>query len=112
MHIKVEQVYVPTEEVKPKTTESGRATIGKPGGITQKLTLTLDAKDTSANPGDQIENFKAALAKASFLGKDQAKTNAITFTLKNLSAPTFDAESGKTVMLFGLDCRFADRIIK
>lgn len=112
VHFRGEQSYPVSDEVKPKTTESGRVTIGKPGGITQKLTLVLDAKDTSANPGDQIENYKTALAKASFLGKDQPKTNAITFTLKNLSAPTYDAESGKSAMSFGIECRFADRNIK
>ena len=111
-HFRAEQSYPVTEEVKPKTPEGGRVKIGKPGGITQRIALFLDAKDSSPTPGDQIDNFKQSLGKAPFLGKGGSKTNGITLTLKNLSAPTFDPASGKTVMSFGIECRFADKLIK
>jgi hypothetical protein len=109
---RAEQTHATTEETKPKTDENGRVTIGKPGFVTQRITLFFDAKDVSPTPGDQINKFKTSLAAAHFFGKASKETNAPTLTLKNLSAPVYDGESGKTVMLFSLECRFADKIIK
>lgn len=104
-----EQAYIPTEEVKSKTNESGRVVLGRPGYVTEKTTLWFDAKDSSAAPGDQVAKFKEILANAAFFQRTAGKSNE--FVLRNLSAPAMDGESGKAAVMFSLECRLPERTI-
>jgi hypothetical protein len=106
------QNYTATEETKPKTSESGRVTLAKPGFVTQRITFYFDAKDISATPGDRIGKYKEALINAPFFGKRGAVSNEITLTLKNLSPPTYDPETSRSAVSFSLECKFADKIIQ
>src|SRR5260370_30694578 len=57
-----EQAYEVTAEVKSVTTDSGK-TPGHPASSKEKITLLLDAKYTSPNPGsEQIDTLKDSLA--------------------------------------------------
>lgn len=107
-----DQSYLVTEEVKSKTSESGRVTLGKPGFVTQKITFFFDAKDISTTPGDRIGKYKEVLVGAPFFGKGETNSKGITLTLKNLSAPTFDPENSRSAVQFSLECKFADKIIQ
>jgi hypothetical protein len=111
-HFRAEQSYATTPEAKPTVSESGRTVIGKPGFVTSKMTFYFDAKDTSATPGNQISKFKDALALASFYGKSSTNAPKSTVTLKNISQPTRDVESGRAAVMFNLECRFEDKAIK
>ncbi|HTI97695.1 MAG TPA: hypothetical protein VL527_02240 [Dongiaceae bacterium] len=107
---RTEQTYTLTEAVKMKKNEEGKITTpGHPAYTTEKITILLDAKDASATPGDQVGKYKAALAGTDFF---QQALNRNEIALRNLSPPVVDAESGKTVVMFTLECRLPDRILK
>lgn len=109
---RAEQTYLVSDEVKAKHDDAtGRTTIGKPAFVTQKIALSFSAKDTCATPGDQIAKYKNALAAAPFLGAANTNT-AVTIKLKNLSAPSLDAETGRLAMFFSFECLFPDKYIK
>lgn len=112
VRIHSEQKYLVTEATKPKTTESGRVEIAKPGFVTEQIDLTMEAKDSSPAPGDQINKFKAALNKAPYFGVNNTNAPQPTVSLKNLAAPAADPESGRAAVMFSLGCRFPDKIIK
>lgn len=78
---------------------------GKPATSTQKTMLTLDARDSSSNPGDQVNHYKEALVASDYFSSRLEKNNAIR--LSNLS-PAQSTGKGKSFVLFTLECRFPD----
>jgi hypothetical protein len=103
-----EQAYEVTAEVKSVTTDSGK-TPGHPASSKEKITLLLDAKDTSPNPGgEQIYKFKDSLARTPYFLEQRISTNQIQ--LKTLATPQLDNESGKAYVTFTLECDFPDRV--
>ena len=93
MEVKVDQAYV---------SAGGR---GKPESATEKIVVTLQARDSSANPGDQVGKFRDALTKLPYFRDMLDKTNGIR--LADESAPQQDAD-GRNFVLFTLECRFPD----
>ncbi len=91
MQIKVDQAYVSSE---------------KPPSVTEKIVVTLNARDSSPNPGDQVGRFKDALARQTYFQTMLDKTNSIRLT--DESAPQQDAE-GRNYVLFTLECHFPDQ---
>ena len=79
---------------------------GKNPSVIEKTTVTLDARDSSSNPGDQVGKFKAALAAQPYFRQMLVRTNGIT--LIDESSPQQD-NSGKTFVLFTLQCHFPDK---
>lgn len=110
LRLRVAQDYIPTEEVKPKMTD-GRKTPGKPATVTEKISVTLEGRDSSANPGDQVTMFKNTISNHAYFRSLLGKTN--NATLKNLSAPELVAVPGSPVgkpcVLFTLECRLPER---
>lgn len=106
MRVKVDQVYVPTEEVKPKTNSEGRVTAGKPATITEGITLTVDAKDSTpkpGEPGDQVNKYKDSLANFAYFQSLLSKSNAVQ--LKNVS-PLNTPPDARPFRLFTLECNY------
>ncbi len=93
-HLRVDQQFVPNTQR------------GKSGSITEKTIVTLDARDSSANPGDQVAKFKAALAAQSYFKNMLDQTNGIR--LADESAPQQDND-GKNFVTFELQCYFPDK---
>lgn len=91
--IKVEQSYVSQHS-------------GKTDSVTERTTVTLDGRDSSSNPGDQVGKFKSALAAQAYFRHMLELTNGIT--LLDESSPQTDT-SGKTFVLFTLQCHFPDK---
>jgi len=106
VHFRTEHAYVTVEESKPKTNSNGRITPGRPATITEKITLTLEARDTSPNPGDQIPKYQATLADCSYFQRALGKTNVVR--LKEIGNTQRDA-SGKDFVQFSLECRFPEK---
>ena len=103
-----EQTHLITEEIKPKVnSETGKIIIGKPGSCVERIRLQFDARDASPTPGDQVGKYKEALTSSPYFRRLLGKTNDIA--LRNLSPPTLDGESGKTIVMFTLDCRVPDK---
>jgi hypothetical protein len=79
---------------------------GKLGSVTERIVVTLDARDSSENPGDQVGRYKAALAAQPYFSAMLDPTNGITLT--DESPPQTDPE-GKDFVLFTLECRFPEK---
>ena len=103
LRLKVDQQYVATEETKPKE-ENSRAPV-KPATATEKIVLTLNAKDTSPIPGDAVNKFREALSSAPYFQNALGKTGG--FHLTTLGAPQSDPD-GRQCVLFTLEARFPE----
>lgn len=93
--VNVEQSYV----VKPATKKSAAEN-------TEQITILLDAKDDSSNPGDQVNKFKDAISTQPFFQTLLAKSDAVR--LSNLTAPQ-SGPDGKPFVLFTIECRLKDQ---
>ena len=114
----LQQAYAPSVQVTRLRVEQNFTSAGgvaaRPGGpagraptITQHVALTMDAKDSSANPGDQMNRFKDAIAKQEYFSRSLDATNGVR--LSNLSAIQTPLD-GKPYVMFTLECRFADKL--
>jgi hypothetical protein len=103
--IRFDQSYVVTQASPPVTNNFG-VVPGKPGISTERCTLTVDAKDLSANAGEQLDHFKGALVGQDFLKTILDRTNGVK--LANLSSPQASSE-GRSYVMFTLECRIPDK---
>jgi hypothetical protein len=103
--LKVDQDYFPAAGTPSQTNKNG-VILGRSSTVTEKIVVWLDARDSSANPGDQVNKFKEAVASQSYFKATLNKTNGVQ--LINLSAP--QAVDGKTCVLFTLKCNFPEYV--
>ena len=105
MRVRLDFNYAVTEEVKASRTE-GKTVPAKPPTSTEKIVLTLEAKDSSAVPGDAIQKYQKNLASAPYFQNILAKADDVR--LKDYgSAQT--GPDGKRFLLFTLECRFTEK---
>jgi len=76
------------------------------GSVVEHVMLTLNAKDSSPNPGDQVNPCKDAIGQLPFF-KYSLQTND-GVKLSTLSAPE-SAPGSKSFVLFTIQCRFSDQ---
>jgi hypothetical protein len=107
IRIKTEHTYVLTEEVKAKTNATGKAASGKPATVTEKIMLTLDAKDTSSPPGERITRFQAVVAESPYFRQNLGRTNEVR--LNNVGTPQPPGPDGKAYLPFSLECRYPEK---
>ena len=105
MRVKLEQNYVCQDSTPDRTNQFG-VVRGKPGKSTQQFMLTLDARDSSSNPGDQVNFYKDALMKLNYFKANLDPTNGVK--LASLSAPQIGLDA-KSFVLFTLECRFTEK---
>ena len=104
-HMRVEQNYTGTAGIPAKTNNAGNVIQGRPATQTEHLTLMLDAKDFSPNPGDQVQHFKDALLKQPYFF-DCIQTNGMKLSaLSGLQTPS----DSRPYVMFTLECRLKDR---
>ena len=103
--LKTDESYVYNEEIKPKTNTSNlHITPGKPASVTEKVVVTLEARDSGLNPGDLVNKFKQTVSHAPYFQSIMGKASEVR--LVNLSPPqTLD---GKPFVLFTLECRYPE----
>lgn len=101
--LRVDQAYFQTEGTKPQTNGFG-VVAGRPPTVTEKVVVTLDAKDSSASPGDQVNKLNDAIAQQSYFQSVLDKTNGVRLAGPP-SAPQTGVD-GKPYVLFTLECRF------
>jgi hypothetical protein len=99
MRVKLEQSFVKLEAA-PNKTGSTQAGGGRPSMVAEKIHVTLDARDTSANPGDKINKFKEAIASQPYFNSNLNPTNGVQ--LVSLS-PVATGPDGKPGVLFTVD---------
>jgi hypothetical protein len=102
---KTEQAFVYNDEVKTTTNSFGRVVPGRPASVTEKTVVTLEARDSGANPGDQVNKFKRAIADSPYFHAALGGTNEVRLT--SLSPPMF--MDGKPCIQFALECRYPEK---
>lgn len=102
--LKVDQDYFSAAGTPSQTNKNG-VIRGRPSTAMEKIVVWLDARDSSANPGDQVNKFKEAVASQSYFKATLNKTNGVQ--LVNLSAPQAGFD-GKPCVLFTLKCIFPE----
>ena len=110
IRLRVDHSYALTEETKskPTATTPGPAKVLKPATATEKITLLVEARDTGANPGDQVTKFKDALSKSDHFQKMLGTNNQLR--LVNRSPPLLHPESGRLGVQFTLEARLPDQV--
>lgn len=103
IRVRLDQSYA-IKEGTPAPTEGADAGKASPSKSTERITLILDAKDSSTNPGDQVNRYKSSLAKLDYF-RTNLQTNGIR--LSNLSPA--QSSSSKPFVMFTLECRFTDK---
>jgi hypothetical protein len=103
--VRVDQSYFRIEGSSGQTND-GRIVIGRPATVTEKIVVTLDARDSSATPGDQLKKFKEVIASQSYFKAMLNKTNGVQ--LINTS-PLETGMDGKPYVLFTLECDFPEQ---
>lgn len=106
LRIRLDQAYTIQAPVPAKTDARGVTTPGRPGSSTEKIILTLDAKDSSIIQGDQVNHYKEAIVNSPYF-KSSHVDNA-DVRLLNLS-PAQTTVNGKPFVLFTLECRFPSK---
>lgn len=106
LRLKLDQSYTRTEGSATTVNAYGTSVPGHPGTSTEQISLTLDAKDSSPNPGDQVNLYKDALGKHDYFKTNLNPTNDVK--LSNLSSPQIGL-NGKPFVLFTLECRFQNK---
>jgi len=105
VHLRLDQEYALTDAVKPKK-DGDRLIPGHPATVTEKMTLTLDARDNSPTPGDMVNKYQQSLTDAGYFKSTMGDTNE--FRLINTSQPQSDPD-GKQFVLFTLQGHFPDK---
>ena len=79
----------------------------KPASITQSTILTLDARDSSPSPGEQVNHYKDAITQLDYFKSRLAPVDGVK--LSNLSPPQ-SGPGGSSIVLFTIECRLNDQI--
>src|SRR5688572_13601764 len=84
VRVKAEQTYLLTEGTPNRT--SGTTVIpGKPGTVTERISMNVEAMDMSAQPGRRVNEFKESIAAVPYFKENLTKTNGVILTAR--SAP-------------------------
>jgi hypothetical protein len=82
-----EQSFNLQAEVKAKPGKE-KENPGRPASSTERIVLTIDAKDASAQPGDQVTKLKTTLATSMILGTNAPTTTNQVALLSQHPSPT------------------------
>jgi len=104
MRIKQDQIYIIKEGSEGRTNAYG-VVAGRAASGTERISLTLDVKDSSPNL-DQTTHYKESLAALAYFKTNLDPTNGLK--LSNVSSPQVSMGS-KPFVLFTLECRFPDK---
>jgi len=110
IQVRAEQNYTFTEEVKTKPTANtpGAPKVSKPATSTERINLIIEARDTSASPGEQVTKFKDALGKNDYLLKLLGTNNQMR--LVNRSPPQLQPDTQKLGVQFTLEARLPEKV--
>jgi hypothetical protein len=103
--LRVNETYAFIEATKSRTNNDGRVIAAKPAAVTERVVVTLDAKDSAPNPGDQRNKYKQTIAGNPYFQAALGKTNEVRLT--SFSSPQPDL-NGRPFVLFTLECRYPE----
>jgi len=96
MQLTVNQDYFPTA-----------ATKTQPGSVKERIVVMLDAKDSSINPGDQVNKLRDAVVAQPYFQSMLNKTNGVL--VMNVT-PVQTGNDGKAYVTFTLQCNFQEHV--
>ena len=99
----LQQIYV--DNVRLMRLRVNQSYYSKEGTATEKIVVSLEARDTSPNPGDQVNKMKDTVANQPYFKAALNKTNGVQ--LVNLSPPQVGPD-GRMFVLFTLGCNFLE----
>ncbi len=102
--LKTDQSYVTTEAVKPATNSIGNVSSGKPARSREKVLLTLEARDSSKNPGDKIFTFQQAITNYAYF-----RTNLVRVELTAHSPKQETSGGTRPFVSFTFECQFPEK---
>lgn len=105
VHVRLDFNYAMAEEVKASRS-NGKTTPGKPATSTEKIVLTLEAKDSSNIPGDAIPKYQKKLASSPYF--QTMLTKADDVRLRDYGTAQMGPD-GKRFLLFTLECRLTEK---
>ena len=110
IRLRTEQTFVLTEEPKSRApaTNATHSATNKPPTATEKITLIIEAMDSSAQPGSQVNKFKETIAAEPFFAQNLQKTNGVLLT--TLSPPQTSPSGANTFVLFSLQCACPEKV--
>ena len=105
LRLKTDQTYTITEGIKPSTNADGTLSRGRPATSREKIVLTVDAKDSSKRPGDQIFKLQGAINNDPYF-----KTNLQKTELTLVSPEQADPNNpGRRFVTFTLECQYTEK---
>ena len=104
--LKTDQAFTSNEETRARTNDS-RVTPGHPASATERVTVKIDAMDSSALPGTRISKFKDSIAAVPWFRDNLQKTNSVMLTQR--SAPQASPTGRGTFVMFTLEAYFPDQ---
>jgi hypothetical protein len=102
--LRVQQSYQSSKDNASPDSDS-RAKLKMPATVTENIVVALDAMDSSANPGDQVNKFKDAIANQPYFKNMLDPTNGVLLT--SLSAPQ-SAPDGRLFVSFTIECHYTE----
>lgn len=112
LRFRAEQTYAVIDEAKSaapsKSTKSAKAKSAPTASAVERLAITIEAKDASAQPGEQVNKFKTAIASAPHFSTRLLKTNGVL--LSSRSAPIVPLDSSAPYVTFTLQCSYPEKI--
>ncbi len=106
--VKTEQTYT-VEDVKLVRAPDGRIVPpAKPPGAVERIVMTIEAVDSSPQPGSRINRFKASIANEPYFQSNLQKTNGVT--LLSFSPPQMDGAGRNPFVKFSLQCLVPEKI--
>jgi hypothetical protein len=106
VRIRGEQSFTLSEEAKTKPDAKG--TPVKTGTSTERVTLTLEARDSSPRPGDQVNKLKEVISKNEHFQNHLQKTNGVMLT--SLGPPQLDFAARSSFVIFTLQCYYPEKV--
>ncbi len=104
--LRTEQTYLIGEGTAART--NGTTVIpGKPPTSTERVSMTIEAMDVSAQPGRRVNQFRESIAAVPFFKEVLNKTNGVM--LLSRSAPQNSANGTHSFVMFSLKATFPEK---
>lgn len=108
LRLRLDQQIIRIAATKPRTNENNIVTPGRPAATLEKITMTIQAKDTGEPPAS--DRFIEAIAANPYFRNSLRKENPVR--LLDRGAPQVDPlNPSKTFIMFTIECSYPERAL-
>jgi hypothetical protein len=104
IRLRTEQTYTQTEGIKPST-NAGVVLSGKAATARERVILSIEAKDSSSKPGDQILKFQEKINNEPYFKTNLQKSELTGRT----PIQTEPSNPSRPFVLFTVECQFTEK---